>query len=735
MWYIFSHMKDFLKVLVYGSLFAVPFLTMFVVNDYFFPFITGKNFAFRILVEIAFMSWALLALIDTKYRPKFSWILSSFAVLLLVMFFANHFGQDSQTSFWSNFERMDGYVTLVHVFLYMVALGSTLTTRKNWLAFLNTTVGVGVIVSIYGLAQYSGAIEGYTGRIESYLGNAAYLAIYMFFHIFITFWLFVESKSNVSRVIYVLLATLFTFILIGTGTRGTVLGLLFGSFVMVAYMAIFGAKYPEFRRYAIGAFLVLLIGAGSFYVARDSAFIQNNDNFARIANIDLKSDLVVRGTIWGIAWEGVKERPVLGWGQGNFNYIFNEKYDPFLYNQEQWFDRAHNIVMDWLVAGGFLGLIAYFSIFVACLYYLVVLPWRRPDEQTFTVLERGVLIGILAGYTTHNLVVFDNLISYIFFAVVLALIHSRVGEVIPKVAKVEVDKNLINQFFAPVGIVIVVVLIYTIHLPGMQAAGDIIDGYRSATPKDKLVAFKQAVDRNSFAHQEITEQISQQAMSMAHDEKVTSEVKQEFITVAEAELNRLVKEKPGDARVHVFFSTFYRSLGNLEKAGEQMDIARGLSPRKPSIVMQQAIIKYSQGDVAGARDIFGEAFHLDERNDEAREYYASTLFATGDAEGAKALIVDERIYRLFALSDFFVKVVNDAGDMAYLTELYKSRVEQKPEVAQNWASLSFLYYQAKETTKAVEVLRQAMIAVPTFSKSAQCFITNMEAGKEPGLGC
>lgn len=735
MWYIFSHMKDFLKVLVYGSLFAVPFLTMFVVNDYFFPFITGKNFAFRILVEIAFVAWALLALIDTKYRPKFSWVLSSFAALLVVMFFANYLGQDPQTSFWSNFERMDGYVTLVHVFLYMVALASMLTDKKHWSFYLNTTLGVSVIVAMYGLAQYSGVVETTSVRIESYLGNAAYMAIYMFFHIFIAFWLFVESRSGVAKVIYALLATLFIFVLIQTGTRGTALGLLAGSGVMVAYMAIFGAKYPVFRRYAIGSFVVLLLGAGTFYAIRDSEMVQSSPNFARIANIDLASDLKVRGTIWGIAWEGVKERPVLGWGQGNFSYIFNQKYDPFLFNQEQWFDRAHNIVMDWLVAGGFLGLIAYFGIFAACLYYLVVLPIRKPDDQAFTVLERGVLIGILAGYMTHNLVVFDNLISYIFFAVVLALIHSRVGEVVPKIAKVEVDRNLINQFFVPVGAVIVVALIYTIHVPGMQAAGDIITAYRSATPADRLGAFKQAINRGSFAHQEITEQISQQAMSMARDENVTPEVRQEFITVAEAELNRLVEQKPGDARVHVFFSTFYRSLGDLEKAGQQMDIARGLSPRKPSIVMQQAIIKYSKGDVAGARDLFKEAFELDQRNSEAREYYATTLFATGDKDGAKALITDDTTFNQFALSDFFVKAVNDAGDTAYLTKLYESRVEQKPEVAQNWASLSFLYYQAKDTAKAIEILKESKKAAPSFSKSAQCFITNMEAGKEPGLGC
>src|SRR3989338_7504632 len=43
--------------------------------DLLFPFITGKNFAFRIIIEIIFASWILLALLEPKYRPKKTLIL------------------------------------------------------------------------------------------------------------------------------------------------------------------------------------------------------------------------------------------------------------------------------------------------------------------------------------------------------------------------------------------------------------------------------------------------------------------------------------------------------------------------------------------------------------------------------------------------------------------------------------------------------------------------------------
>ncbi|MEZ4195117.1 MAG: O-antigen ligase family protein [Candidatus Paceibacterota bacterium] len=724
-------MNDFLRVLAWGGVFAVPFLTMFVVNDYFFPFITGKNFAFRIIVEIAFVAWALLAVVDAKYRPRFSWLLTSFATLLIVMFFANAFGRDPQTSFWSNFERMDGYVTLVHVFLYVVVLGSLLTTKKHWNIFLNTTLGVAFVVAMYGLSGQTAP----GARIESFLGNSAYLAIYMFFHIYIAFWLFVEHRSALLRTVYGLLAFMFIYTLIETGTRGTTLGLISGTIVMVGYIGLFGSRFPEFRKYAIGAFVLLLVAVGSFYSARDSDFIQSSPNLARIANIDLGKDLEVRGTIWGMAWSGVKERPLLGWGQSNFNYIFNEQYDPFLYGQEQWFDRVHNIFLDWLVTGGFLGLIAYLSIFVACVYYLIIVPLRRPEDQTFTTLERGVILGILAGYMTHNLVVFDNIISYIFFAVILALIHSRVGEHMPQFDTIKIDKNLFNQFVVPVAMVLVGALIYTMHVPGILAAGDIIDGYRSQTAEGKLAKFELALSRGSFAHQEITEQIAQQAMGIGSDANVKEETRQKFITRAEEELNKLVAEKPGDARVHVFFSTFYRALGNLDEAATQMDIARELSPRKQSIIMQQAIIKYSQGDMEKAKELFREAFILDERNDEAREYYAAMLFAIGEADSAKALITEDRIMDRFAMNDFILSSVNSAGDTVFLSELYESRIKQQPDSAQNWASLAFLYYQNKDNEAAISTLESAKTQIPTFAKAANCFIDNIKAGNEPQEGC
>ena len=72
-----------------------------------------------------------------------------------------------------------------------------------------------------------------------------------------------------------------------------------------------------------------------------------------------------------MAIKGFIEKPILGWGQEGFNFVFNKYYDPRMYTQEPWFDRAHNTYLDWLIVGGALGLLSYLAIIF--LFYIIYL--------------------------------------------------------------------------------------------------------------------------------------------------------------------------------------------------------------------------------------------------------------------------------------------------------------------------------------------------------------------------
>ena len=62
-----------LRWVVLGGVFALPFIPFIVSSSLFFPFITGKGFAFRLLVELMVGAWLALAFVNPEYRPRRSW--------------------------------------------------------------------------------------------------------------------------------------------------------------------------------------------------------------------------------------------------------------------------------------------------------------------------------------------------------------------------------------------------------------------------------------------------------------------------------------------------------------------------------------------------------------------------------------------------------------------------------------------------------------------------------------
>jgi Tfp pilus assembly protein PilF len=251
-----------------------------------------------------------------------------------------------------------------------------------------------------------------------------------------------------------------------------------------------------------------------------------------------------------------------------------------------------------------------------------------------------------------------------------------------------------------------------------------------------LEYFNDAIDRNSFAHQEITEQIAQQAMSIARVQDVPVEFRQAFASTSQTQLDRLVAEKPGDARVHVFIASYYRSTGQVDRAAAEMAIAQELSPNKQTIINQQGFIELSREQFPAARAFFQTSFDLDQSNPEAREYLAAARLYDGDLAGATALIDSDETRRRFSQSEFLIGAARQVGAQALLIELFDERIELNPQDAQSWASLSFLYFAQGESDQAVETLNQAGALIPSFASTAACIADNIQSGAaEPQTGC
>ena len=100
-----------------------------------FPYITGKNFAFRIIIELAAVFWISLLASNKDFRPKNSLITISVLLFTFIVGLSDIFGVSPYNSFWSNYERMEGYITILHVTLYFIIIKSILKTKNDWKGF------------------------------------------------------------------------------------------------------------------------------------------------------------------------------------------------------------------------------------------------------------------------------------------------------------------------------------------------------------------------------------------------------------------------------------------------------------------------------------------------------------------------------------------------------------------------------------------------------------------------
>ncbi len=739
-------MKDVWQLVVFGGIGAVLFLPLVVSDSMFFPFITGKNFGFRIIVEITLAAWILLALYEPAYRPRFSWLLPSMGALLVVMFLANILGEYAPKSFWSNYERMDGYVTLVHFAAYFLILGSVLSHRTisffgqqatPWFVFMLTALVAAVCVSFTAFQQLAGTLETTMGwRINGTLGNASYMAIYMLFNVFVALWVALHSRQTWLRVTGIALAALFVFLLLQTATRGTILGLTGGTFLGALYIAIFNTQFPRIRKVAIAMVVTVTILVSALIIFRESDVVKGNIILNRATKVNL-AELDLRITIWNMGLEGIAERPLLGWGQGNFNYIFNEQYDPSIAGRaEEWYDRGHNIFVDWLSAGGILGLIAYLSVWAAAAYYVLVAPHRKRSDTAFSVTERGLLLGIFSGYFIHNLVVFDNIVSYIFFAIILALVHSRVSESSQPWPARSYDAALITNVVTPVVLIVTALTVYFVNVPSIQAAQDIIDAYRAQQPSERLEAFRRAFAREGLAQQELTEQLTQQAMQLSSNRSVDEATQQAFLAEAESRLLTLLAEKPGDARIHVFAASFYRAVGNIAQAREQAALARQFTPEKPSALLEQGFVEYQANNLDGMLEYFAGAYELNPNNRQAQVTYAAGLLLAGAQESVwREVLSSEVAYQEFLLDRLTMMAANQTENYSLLEDIFALQVDRNPANAQSWISLAFAQYRQGDVPAAIATLEETALAIPEVASATECFAENIAAGREPQEGC
>lgn len=435
-----------MKLIAKISLLSLAFLPLVVDNLVFFPFINGKNLIFRILIfavcAFIFSYFLYSKTFRSEIYSRFKNILNSPLFLSVSAFFlvflaSTFFAVDKYRAFFGNAERAEGFIAmtfLIGFFLFTLLIFK----KKDWLWFFKLTLFSGLILFIKELIE---VFQG-VARPGSFTGNPIYLAAFFLFVILAGLIVFSDAKrkQNIFWIWCSVVAVIVSLagILI-TETRGVFIGIVLGFIFVLIFLLFQGKSLYLFRsldlRRLSAIILILIIFSGTaFLLTKQQPLWQKLPILNRLAQISLE-DRTTRSRLisWGIALESVSPKEngfqkfLIGWGPENFSIAFNKNYNPEIYAYErQFFDRAHNKLLDVLVMNGLLGLLAYLAIWISFFYLILRKSFLYQIQNTgYRILERSALLFFGVAYFIQNLFVFDTIITYISFFFVMAYVIYR----------------------------------------------------------------------------------------------------------------------------------------------------------------------------------------------------------------------------------------------------------------------------------------------------------------------
>ena len=724
-----------IKYLIYAGIFAIPFLVFIVSSSMFFPFITGKNFSFRIIVEIMTVLWLALILFDERYKPRKSLVLVMLAIFVGVVALSSIFGENFYRSFWSNYERMEGLVTYLHLVAYFLVLSGMMKTEKVWTKLFNTTLFASVIMSFYALVQLYGNFQIHQGdRVDATLGNASYLAIYAVFHIFLAMVLFYRAK-DFKKWVYLFVIALESFILYRTATRGAILGIIGGLLISWLIIAIASPnKKSKLKHiYLLMGVAIVIVG---FMFIKTTSFVKNSPVLNRFATISLTENTTEsRLTIWKMSWKGFKEKPLFGWGQENFNLVFNKYYEPILYKQEPWFDRAHNVFFDRLTTNGLFGLLSYAGLFGVALYYL----WAKRRKTGLSVEDSAIFGGVFLAYFFNNLFVFDNLSSLILFITILAYVNFRakgnnatVSAFVSGGQGETIKSDYGKATYAVVIGAVAIFIIYTVNVPGIKTSRNIINAFKingAGDAKGTFELFQKAISYNSFGSMEAREHLSSFAMQVYGSPKLDQPFRDKVMDYTISELKKQNEQYPNDIREMIFLATVYNKAQKYDEAIALLNKAINIAPKKQQLYFELGTSYLNKKDYENGLVILKKSFDLDQTFDDARRIYAvSAIFADKESL-AEELMKDHG--GLIQDDERFLKVYAQKNNIEKITAILKVFIEKNPTNIQYRLNLAAVYLQKGQRSKSVEQLEKAIEANPSFKKQGEEYISKIKAGLNP----
>lgn len=347
-------------------------------------------------------------------------------IFIVLLSFASLASSNLSLSFFGSYFRQEGLLSYFFYFLWLLLLIFNLLTvnnswqkknednhltcserlRRNLARVFIAMVASASVVSLYGVLQILG-IDYFTwpepplltGRAFSSFGQPNFLASWLLFTIPITVYFFILKKGLLPKFLLFLTVFIQLLALFFTASRAAWLALFIVTALFFLTYLWRQANWPRFKK--IGLLLVALVFALVIIAFVDKTSAGRISRSFNLAD----GSVAARLEFWQASLPAIAQKPIFGYGLENYSDVFLSAYQP------NWAifgkvnaspDRAHNLILDILLSGGLVALLAWFVLlFFVMLIYLDnnrFAAWRLLNKSLFFGLS-AYLISLLFGFS------------------------------------------------------------------------------------------------------------------------------------------------------------------------------------------------------------------------------------------------------------------------------------------------------------------------------------------------
>ena len=568
-----------------------------------------KAVFFRSLVEIIFIFYLLLLVLNRKYLPKFSPITWAVLAFVSVLLLTSITGVNPFRSFFGDAERAGGVILYIHFLIFFLIISGIGLSKKDWFNIFKTAVGVSGLVSFAAVLQKLGVWNFYgvslPNRVSGTLSNPDFFGPYAVLSIFLTVFVLLIEKKKDLRITW--------FGILGLHLLGLVLSRTRGAWVAFG-MALTFSFFIWFFKYSVShvwrkriIFLALFLSLLLFFLVVNKESIDNSLLKRALSVFDFSFGS--RGDVWEIAFQAWKEKPVLGWGPESFSYLFS-KYFKADYLSEipegMYFDYAHNKVFNLMAATGLMGLFSWLFVLGTAFYFLV--------KKTFIRKEFSLIFsGFLVAYFFQSLSVFDTISIYLLLFLALAFISRFYAQE----RGVRVGKKAI-VVLAPILIVASLASFYYLNARSVIAASYFPKYffYEKENPMEAVEGYKRGAEKGVIFRKDFEIVTVERGLILIEDKRT----KQKEITSLISSLTPVLEKylENQDRRYHNVYGFLARTYENnylyygkdLEKMESVLKKAIGFNNQRPEFFRLMGELELIKGNAEKADHYFKKSSSL-----------------------------------------------------------------------------------------------------------------------------